>query len=80
MRRIALLFVPLFLLGCAHAPKPVLYPNAALERSGQPAANDAIAVCMQRADAAQLDESEGRAVKSAAGGALIGAAIGAAVG
>lgn len=67
------------LAGCA-APRPVLYPNAALNQRGQANTDQMIASCMQRADAAGLDESQGRVAKGAAAGALGGAVVGAAVG
>lgn len=74
-----LLTLTAFLGGCA-APRPVLYPNAALNQRGQASADRVIASCMQRADAAGLDESKGRVAKGAAAGALGGAIVGAAVG
>ena len=76
---VGVVLLPWLLASCA-APRPVLYPNAAYELRGSRAADAAITGCVQRADAAKIDESQGRVVKGAAGGAVAGAIVGAAVG
>ncbi|TJY59007.1 hypothetical protein E4T66_15600 [Sinimarinibacterium sp. CAU 1509] len=78
MRRVS--WIALLLLSACAAPRPVLYPNATMQMSGQGAADAAVAECRRRADASNLDSSQGRVVKGAAGGAVAGALIGAAVG
>ena len=77
----SLIFLSL-LAGCVSAPpRPALYPNKAYEKNGPAAADEAVAVCMARANAAGLkDDTENQAVKEGAGGALAGAAVGAALG
>ena len=76
---ISLSALALFIAGCASAPpRPVLYPNAVLQRTGPDAANTAIAACMQLADAADLNHSP--VARDAGAGAVVGGAGGAAVG
>jgi outer membrane lipoprotein SlyB len=77
---LAVLLPGAVLLSACAAPRPVLYPNAKLNLTGQAAADAAVAECRRRADASDLDSSQGRVVKGAAGGAVAGAIVGAAVG
>lgn len=77
----SLIFVSL-IAGCATTPpRPALYPNKTYEKHGPAAADEAVASCMYKADAAGLkDNTENQALKEGAGGALAGAAVGAALG
>ncbi len=82
MRLLISLFCAVFVAGCVSPPpRPALYPNKTYEKKGPAAADEAIAVCMQRAESAGLkDDTSNQAVKEGAGGALAGAAVGAALG
>ncbi|MDK2955902.1 MAG: hypothetical protein PWQ57_1398 [Desulfovibrionales bacterium] len=63
----------LALSGCAK--KPVLYPNAKLERTGEAQAQADIDACMQMARDHDAESSKaGKVAKSSAGGAALGAA------
>ncbi|MDE2148581.1 MAG: hypothetical protein KGJ55_01860 [Gammaproteobacteria bacterium] len=64
--------------GCA--ARPMLYPNATVQRGGQAAADQAVNDCLTRADTANLSGPGASAAKGAAVGAGGGAAVGAAVG
>ena len=78
--RALLLGAIVFFAGCA-TQKPVLYPNAQLERAGKSAATRDIDDCMQKAEAYVESESRaGRAAGDAAVGATTGAIIGGAAG
>lgn len=68
------------LSGCA-SPRPVLYPNAHLNRVGQAAAQADVDECIELAEAADLEDSRvAETAKQTAGGAVVGAAAGGAVG
>ncbi len=74
-----LLALSLSLSACA-GPKPILQPNAHLETTGEPLAQEAISECTRKAEKDQIDPGETRAQKIAQGAALYalgGAAIGA---
>jgi uncharacterized protein YcfJ len=58
--------------------KPVFYPNATLNRVGEPKAREAADACMDRASAAGLTPEENS--NAAASGATKGAAVGATAG
>ncbi len=82
---LCLLAAPLA-LACA-TPRPVLYPNAQLERVGREQAqrevDDCLALATQDVGAGNRDAGEGMAKRTAARsatGAATGAAVGAAVG
>jgi len=76
----ALLALAAFLPACA-TKKPVLYPNAHLERVGAEQSKRDLADCLQLAEQADLEKSKSaEAAKSGAGGAAVGAAAGAAGG
>jgi hypothetical protein len=87
MRRSALLLVSAALaLGCA-TPRPVLYPNATLERAGREQAQADVDECLALAeqDVGNAGSSAGRRVAKrtaarTATGAATGAAVGAAMG
>jgi outer membrane lipoprotein SlyB len=87
MRRVAAL-IPFALLALACAsPRPVLYPNAALERAGREQAQRDVDACLARAEADVGGEGDGAGERIAKGaaertatGAATGAAVGAAVG
>jgi hypothetical protein len=87
MRRLALcLAAALFGLGCV-APRPVLYPNAQLERAGREQAERDIDECLALAkqdvgggSSADGEEMAKRTAERTATGAATGAAVGAAVG
>lgn len=66
----------MLLAGCA-SQRPVLYPNDALNQRGQAAGDRAIAACMQRAEAAGLDYSNGNVARRTAESGAIGGAGGA---
>jgi len=78
------LFVVWSLAACAATPRPVLYPNAQLQRVGQEVAAQDIAQCEDLAQAYLSSRSRsGQVAESAAiggGGAAIGGAGGAAAG
>ena len=66
--------------GCADK-RPVLYPNAHLNRVGTEAAQRDIDACIQFARDGGADSNKGAEIaKSTAGGAAIGGAVGAATG
>ncbi len=78
---ISLLFLLslLWVAGCA-AQKPVLYPNAHLEQTGQEQAQADIAQCMETAKAHGVkDTQSGRVATDSAKSGAVGAAAGAAV-
>jgi outer membrane lipoprotein SlyB len=87
MRRLAVLIpAALLALACA-APRPVLYPNATLERAGREQAQRDVDACIARAEQDVGGASDGAGEKIAKGaaertatGAATGAAVGAAVG
>ena len=65
--------------GCASTQRPVLYPNAALERAGRAQAERDIDDCMHRAESHGLSPTGStRVVRRGAEGAAVGAAAGAA--
>src|ERR687885_2062718 len=71
------------LLASCAAPKPVLYPNAQLERAGKARAEQDIAGCQalaRDAGARQADGKAGQAARSGAAGAIVGGGTGAVVG
>lgn len=76
-----LLCATLAVVGCASAKKPVLYPNAHLNRVGQAQADADINACMSAAEAsgANSGKSEELTRKTAKAGA-VGGATGAVVG
>jgi hypothetical protein len=66
-------------VGCASTQRPVLYPNAALQRAGQAQAERDIDDCMRRAESHGLAPAGNtRVVRRGAEGAAVGAAAGAA--
>jgi hypothetical protein len=66
--------------GCADK-RPVLYPNAHLNRVGNEAAQRDIDACIQFAKDGGADSDKGAEIaKSTAGGAAVGGAVGAATG
>lgn len=66
--------------GCADK-RPVLYPNAHLNRVGNEAAQRDIEACIQFAKDGGADSDKGAEIaKSTAGGAAVGGAVGAATG
>jgi len=70
------------LTSCA-APKPVLYPNAQLERASKARAEQDIAECQalaRDAGAQQANSKAGQAARSGAVGAIVGGGTGAVVG
>ncbi len=74
------LFSAALLVGCA-AKRPVLYPNAALERAGPELARLDVDDCLAFAEESGFDANrEGRVAGSAATGAAVGSAAGAATG
>ncbi|RLB66071.1 MAG: hypothetical protein DRH08_07040 [Deltaproteobacteria bacterium] len=75
------LFIILALTSCASSKKPVLYPNAHLNRVGQQRADADINACMRAAEAsgANSGKSEELTRKTAKAGA-VGGATGAVVG
>ena len=74
------LVVAVISLGCG-AKRPVLYPNDTYEELGDEAAQEIVNYCLERADNAELADSQGEgAAKGAAADAVIGAAIWGAVG
>jgi outer membrane lipoprotein SlyB len=76
-----LAFVAVFvLLGCAAHQRPVLYPNAHLQRVGQEQAQWDIDQCMQMAEAYVKKHQDSKIAEGAVKGGAIGAATGAAVG
>ena len=77
MRRGITVVLILAFVGCA-SPRPVLYPNAHLEEVGEEASQREIEVCLELADAADLDSNQAaEAAKRTAGGAAVGTATGA---
>jgi hypothetical protein len=76
---VAVLAAAVLTAGCG-AKRPVLYPNAHLERVGSETARADIDACMQMAEAhVSASGKGGRVLKDGAKGAAIGAAAGAAV-
>ncbi|HOE16760.1 MAG TPA: hypothetical protein PLX02_11245 [Syntrophorhabdaceae bacterium] len=80
---IALIALALFLTGCG-SQKPVLYPNAYLNKVGEEQAQKDIAECERLADE-YAGSSEGAQVAKStaaggAGGAVVGTAVGAVTG
>ncbi len=74
-------FVALFLLlGCGAHQRPVLYPNAHLQRVGQEQAQQDIDQCMQMAETYVKKHQESQVAEGAVKGGAIGAATGAAIG
>ena len=70
----------MLMAGCA-AKRPVLYPNAQLERVGAAVAQRDIDACIALAKAGGADtDREGRVAGSTAAGAVVGGATGAATG
>ena len=70
----------LLLAACA-GKRPVLYPNAQLQRAGADAAQRDVDECLRQARESGVDEERGREVAgSTAGGAAVGGAAGAAGG
>jgi len=70
-------------IGCAGAPKPILYPNRHLDGVGKAAAERDIAECRELADAAGAHRDPSKVTDTArdtATGAAIGAVSGAAGG
>lgn len=67
------------LAGCA-SQRPVLYPNSTLSARGEATADQAIDVCMRRAEAAGLDYAKGNTVRRTAESGAIGGAGGAVAG
>jgi hypothetical protein len=67
-------------VGCAEK-RPVLYPNATLERQGQPAAQSDIDACIRMAKDHQAGGDQGGELAKKTGqGAVVGGAVGGAVG
>jgi hypothetical protein len=67
------------LAGCAQ--RPVLYPNAHLEKVGNEVAQKDIDECIRKAEEGGAQSNKGAEVaKDTAGGAVIGGAVGAATG
>jgi hypothetical protein len=61
--------------------RPVLYPNAALERAGEEAARRDVDECLRLAEQADVgDDASARVARDTAEGAAAGGAAGAAVG
>lgn len=78
--RALLLIAALTVAGCASS-RPVLYPNAKLNQSGEAAGRAAVADCRRQADTADVDDGQAAEVATSTGvGAAVGAATGAAVG
>ncbi len=78
--RLTLIAAAAALLGCADK-RPVLYPNAHLNRVGQEAAQQDIDACIRFAREAGADSDRGAEIaKGTAGGAVVGGAVGAATG
>ncbi len=68
------------LVGCG-AKRPVLYPNDVHRDMGEPAAQEVVDYCLDRAYQADLADSRGRgAAKKGTAGAVVGAVLGGAVG
>jgi len=65
--------------GCASTQRPVLYPNAALQRAGETQAGRDIDDCMRRAESHGLKPTGNtKVVRRGTEGAAVGAAAGAA--
>jgi outer membrane lipoprotein SlyB len=79
MKKFLLITVLLILAGCS-VKRPVLYPNAQLQKVGQAQAQLDIEDCCRRADAYIKSEPGKKIAKDAAKAGTIGAATGAAVG
>jgi predicted small lipoprotein YifL len=79
MKKVLLITALLVLAGCG-VKKPVLYPNAQLQKVGQAQAQLDIEDCCRRADAYIKSEPGKKIAKDAAKAGTIGAATGAAVG
>ena len=65
--------------GCSPR-RPVLYPNQHLQRVGMPAAQQAIAQCIQMAESYTTGSARRQATRDVAAGTTVGAATGAATG
>jgi predicted small lipoprotein YifL len=79
MKAILVILFLFWMGGCA-AKKPVLYPNAQLEKAGQQQAQADIDQCMEMAKAQGVkDTQDGRVVTDSAKSGAVGAAAGAAV-
>lgn len=73
------ILIPVLLVGCATA-RPVIYPTAAAQASGQQGQQASVAECLRQADAANLDRDGAVVGSSTARGAIMGGAAGAGAG
>ena len=82
MKTALILMTAVLVLAMGCAPKrPVLYPNAALQHRGQPAAQADIDACIALAEAHQAGGDQGAELAKKTGkGAVVGGAVGGAVG
>jgi outer membrane lipoprotein SlyB len=78
-KRTGFLLLPVLLAACATA-RPVIYPTATAELRGAPAQELAVQECLQRANAADLDNPGAEVAATTARDTAIGAAGGAAAG
>jgi hypothetical protein len=79
MKRILIIATCLLLAGCS-VKRPVLYPNAKLQKVGQSLAQQDIDICCRMAEAYLTNNPDKEIVKDAAKTGVVGAATGAAVG
>lgn len=80
MKKLLAFFAVFALLGCAAHQRPVLYPNAKLNSTGQEQAQRDIDQCMQMAEAYVKKHQDSKVAEGAVKGGVIGAATGAAIG
>jgi outer membrane lipoprotein SlyB len=79
MKKTALLIICLLLAGCS-VKRPVLYPNAKLQKVGQSQAQQDIDICCRMAEAYLTNHPGKEIAEDAAKSGTVGAATGAAVG
>ncbi len=79
MKKLLIIAICLFAAGCS-VKRPMLYPNAHLNRVGQAQAQQDIDVCCRMADAYVKSEPGKEVAKDAAKTGTVGAATGAAAG